>query len=124
MAASATFAAAILLALIAAVHSLLGERRLIGPILMSHDGVLASALARFVLRFGWHMMSVAFLVLAAALASLVLAPESAAAVLLLAVGIGVGGSGLWDAVGSRGRHIGWFPLLLAGACALAAFFAR
>lgn len=124
MAAPATFAAAILLALIAAVHSLLGERRLIGPILMSREGVLASALARFVLRFGWHMMSVAFLVLAAALASLVLAPESAAAVLLLAVGIGVGGSGLWNAVGSRGRHIGWFPLLLAGACALAAFFAR
>jgi hypothetical protein len=45
---------ATLLVLTALIHSVLGERRLIGPLVARRDGILANDLARVILRFAWH----------------------------------------------------------------------
>ncbi|MGD0547799.1 MAG: hypothetical protein ABR991_08205 [Terracidiphilus sp.] len=102
--------AAVLLIFTALVHSLLGERRLIGPLLTRREGVLASGLARFVLRFVWHLLSITWIVLALILVQLVRDPVTARHWAAAATGVAFTGVGLFDAVASRGRHIGW-PLL-------------
>jgi len=101
--------AAILLAITAFAHSLLGERRLIGPLLARREGVLASDLARVVLRFAWHLTSVTWAVLALILVQL--ARDPATARFWAAVGTG------WPSLASAVRrdryswpHVGW-PLL-------------
>jgi hypothetical protein len=102
--------AAGLLVVTALVHSVLGERRLIGPLLSRRDGILASELARFVLRFAWHLTSITWLVLALILVQLVCDPARARFWAVAATGVAFTGVGLLDAVASRGRHLGW-PLL-------------
>ena len=69
--------AAVLLVITAFVHSVLGERRLIGPLLARREGVLASDLARFVLRFVWHLVSVNWAILALILVQLARDPATA-----------------------------------------------
>jgi hypothetical protein len=104
----------------ALVHSLLGERRLIGPLLLERHGPLADDLGRLLLRGVWHFMSVLFLVIAAALWSSLGANDRSATALLAATAIGIGGAGLVDAFASHGRHIGWPMLVLIGAFAATA----
>jgi hypothetical protein len=104
------FTAAVFLIVTAFAHSLLGERRLIGPLLARREGVLASDLARVVLRFAWHLTSVTWMILALILVQLVRAPVTARVWAAASTGVGFIGIGLFDAVASRGRHIGW-PLL-------------
>jgi len=96
----------------ALVHSLLGERRLIGPLLLERHGPLADDLGRLLLR--------GFLVIAAALWSSLGANDRSATALLAATAIGIGGAGLVDAFASHGRHIGWPMLVLIGAFAATA----
>src|SRR3546814_9095455 len=50
------------------VHSVLGTRRLIAPLLQMREGVLSDPLVRNILRFAWHATSVLMLVSAAAVA--------------------------------------------------------
>jgi len=102
--------AAMLLVCTAFLHSVLGERRLIGPLIARRDGILASYLARFVLRFAWHLTSVTWLVLGLILVQLVRDPATARFWAVAATGVAFTGVGLFDAVASRGRHVGW-PLL-------------
>jgi hypothetical protein len=102
--------AAMLLMVTACVHSVLGERRLIGPLVARRDGILASDLARFVLRFAWHLTSVTWLALGLILVQLVRNPATVRVWAVAAIGVAFTGVGLFDAVASRGRHIGW-PLL-------------
>jgi hypothetical protein len=103
---------AALLVLTAIVHSTLGERRLLKPLLAHASGILASSLARFVLRFAWHLTSLSWLVLASILLTLGFQPEHALAGALAATGVAFTTAGIFDAIGSRGRHVGW-PLLTA-----------
>jgi hypothetical protein len=70
--------AALLLIVTSAVHSVVGERRLLGPVLARREGILKSSLARFVLRFAWHITSVAWAVIALILLALVLDPPGPA----------------------------------------------
>ncbi len=112
-----------LLIITALAHSVLGEYRLIMPLLRSHDGILGSQQARFLLRFVWHFMSILFAVIAAALIAHQHSADSGRTVLLLGTAIGVGGAGVCDAVATRGRHIGWPLLVLTGAFALLALWA-
>lgn len=107
-----------LLLITAAVHSVLGERRLIMPLLRSREGVLGVDLARFLLRFVWHFMSILFAIIAVTLMAYQHDAGRGRTVLLLATAIGVGGAGLVDAVATRGRHIGWPLLVLIGISAL------
>ena len=81
-------------------------------------------LARFILPFGWHLMSFMGLVIAAVLFAWAWAPDQARAIGLAMTGVVFTASGLIDAVGSKGQHVGWPPLTLIGLLALAAFFLR
>ena len=104
--------AAVLLIVTAFAHSALGERRLIGPLLARREGILASDLARFILRFAWHLTSVTWAILAPILVQLVRDPATARFWAAAGTGVAFTGIGLFDAVSTRGRHVGW-PLLTA-----------
>jgi hypothetical protein len=119
----ATYLCASFLLLTAAVHSVLGERRLLIPLLRQRDGVLQSELARFLLRAVWHFMSVGFAIISTGLIASVGSQSSAGTALLAATAIGIGGAGVYDAIGSRGQHIGWPLLVLIGILALIALLA-
>jgi len=106
------FTAAVLLIVTAFAHSVLGELKLIGPLLARREGVLASDLARVVLRFAWHLTSVTWMILAMILVQLVREPAMARHWAAGGTGAVFTGAGLFDAVASRGRHVGW-PLLTA-----------
>lgn len=107
---------------LAVAHSILGERWLIGPLTApaTRSGMLArSGYARLVLRFAWHLTSIAFVGLAAPLAVYAFAPVDWTARLMLrlvaATSIAMGGVTL--AI-SRGRHLAWPFFLGAGVAAL------
>jgi len=103
-------------------HSLVGERRLIGPLLGLREGVLQSDLARQVLRFAWHFTSAIGLVLAYALCDAAGNPVGMNRTLVFLAGFVLASAGIFDAVFTRGKHIGWPLLTLAGLSALAALF--
>ena len=101
-----------LLVLTAAIHSLLGEMRLITPLMRERTGVLASGQFRFLLRLTWHLASVLWLALAVILLAAVWRPETVVRVALAVTGGLFLVCGLVDAVATRFRHIGW-PFLTA-----------
>jgi hypothetical protein len=105
------YTAAALLIVTGVVHSALGERRLIVPLLSRREGVLASNLARFILRFAWHLTSVAWAVLALILIQLVHDVAAVRSWAAASTGAVFTGAGLFDLIYSRGRHVGW-PLLM------------
>jgi hypothetical protein len=109
-----------LLVLTGAIHSGLGEKRLITPLLQARPGILASAQARFLLRLTWHGFSVLMGVLALILLALIWRPETVLQTALGATGAVFLISGLVDVVVTRGRHIGWPFLTAIGVLALAA----
>ena len=115
--------AAVLLAITMCVHSVVGQRRLVRPLLDQSEGVMKHPLARFIVPFAWHLTSGIGLVLAAILFAWAWAPDQAKTVGLAATGIVFTAGGLIDCVGSKGKHIGWAPLTLIGLCAFAALFA-
>lgn len=97
----------------ALVHSVLGERRLIQPLLTLDQGVMGVELARRVFHFAWHAMAVLMLISAA----LVVWPETPRGLILL-TGCAWTAVGLFDALYTRGRHIGWPVLTASGVFAL------
>ncbi|MGL3821102.1 hypothetical protein [Sphingopyxis sp. R3-92] len=97
----------------AAVHGFLGEKRLIRPLMMVDQGIMGVDLARRVFRFAWYAMSVLMLVSAA----VVVWPGSPSGLILL-TGIAWTGVGLFDAIYTRGRHIGWPVLTASGIFAI------
>lgn len=105
---------AAIMGITAAAHSILGEKRLIGPLLALDIGVMSSALARSVTRFAWHLTTV--LMLLSAL--LVIWPGSPRPLVVITGGAWLA-AGLTDAIMTRGRHIGWPMLTAAGVLALA-----
>jgi len=112
--------ASLLLVATMGVHSILGQKRLIRPILKQGAGVMQRPLARFILPFGWHLMSFFGLIIAATLFAWAWAPDQARTVGLAMTGLVFTASGLIDAVGSKGQHVGWPPLTLIGLISLAA----
>lgn len=115
---------AIALVATALVHSVLGERRLIGPLLAERHGILRHDLARFLIRAVWHFMTVLFWMLAVTLWGRAGSADRTLTVLLAATAIGIGGAGIADAVGSRGRHIGWPMLVVIGLLAALALLTQ
>ena len=112
--------ASLLLAMTMCVHSAIGQRRLVRPLLDEGVGVMKHPLARFIVPFAWHLTSGIGLVVAAILFAWAWAPDQARMVGLVATGIVFTTSGLIDAIGSKGKHIGWAPLTLIGLSAFAA----
>ena len=120
---TALLTAAALSAAIGIVHSWLGERRLIGPLLdpETRTGMLAhSAFARSVLRFAWHITTIAWIGIGAVFAIFATAPLTAldrSVLVALALTMAVTGAVIFYT--GRGRHWAW-PVFLAIA-ALAAY---
>lgn len=121
----ALWLAAALTAAVGLVHSWLGERWLIGPLLApeTRRGLLgASAFARRTLRFAWHLTTLAWWAIAAIFAVLAPAPLAFPAnriLMILAVAFFL--TGLIVLFASRGRHLAW-PVFLAIAVAAATPF--
>ena len=101
-------------------HSIVGEKRLIGPVMALRAGVLQSDLARQVLRFAWHLMSALGLIVAFLLFQYARNPSTIDPAMIVLIGLILAGSGLFDAIYTRGKHIGWPLLTAAGATTLAA----
>ena len=114
-----TIAAALLVATML-VHSILGQRRLIRPLLDEGTGVMQRPLARFIVPFAWHLTSGIGFVLASVLLAWAWMPDQARTVGLATTGVVFTVSGIGDAIGSKGQHIGWPSLTAIGLCALAA----
>jgi len=102
------------------VHSVMGQRRLVRPLLDEGAGVMRHPLARFIVPFAWHLTSAIGLALAAILFAWAWAPDQARTISLAATGIVFTASGIIDAIGSRAKHIGWAPLALIGLSSLSA----
>ncbi len=112
--------AATLTAITGIIHSWLGERRLIGPLLApeNRSGPLAhSAFARRVLRFAWHLTSLAWWGSAAIFVVLALTPPDAQGRLILAISAAMFLiTGLTCLIAGGVRHIGWpFFFMITGA---------
>lgn len=101
----------------ALVHSVLGEQRLIAPILASETPIMQSALARNVTRFAWHWTSALWLLVAIALA-LSAYDKIASTYLLVAIGAAHVVMGLADAILTRAQHVGWPLITLIGVLTL------
>ena len=101
-------------------HSVVGEKRLIGPVMALRAGVLQSDLARQVLRFAWHLMSALGLIVAFLLFQYARNPSTIDPAMIVLIGLILAGCGLFDAIYTRGKHIGWPLLTAAGATTLAA----
>lgn len=117
---AALTAAAMLLAVTMAVHSVVGQRRLVRPLLDEGHGLMQRPLARFILPFAWHLTSFIGLIVATVLFAFAWAPGAAPTVGMAATTIVFTVAGIWDAFGSKGRHVGWIPLTLIGLAALTA----
>ncbi len=118
MTSAALIIAATLTVAVSIVHSWVGERRLIGPLLAiePRPGVLKSPFLRQVLRHAWHITSLAWTGMAVVLAALAVAPQGEAGRIAI---IGIGVTFLIHGVAilalSRGRHIAWPAFLAIGA---------
>jgi hypothetical protein len=113
-------AASLLLAMTMCVHSIIGQRRLIRPLLQEGAGVMRHPLARFIVPFAWHLTSFIGLIVAAILLAWAWAPDQARTIGLAMTAIVFTASGIADAIGSKGKHVGWPPLTLIGLFSFAA----
>ncbi len=118
--------AAILTVFIGVVHSWLGERRLIGPLLsLEHrSGMLASSIfARNILRFAWHLTTLTWWGIAAILVALSLSPldETGRAILVI-VAVTFGLLGTVTFVAGSGRHLAWIVFLMIAGLSLVPLF--
>ncbi len=107
-------AAAVLTVLVAATHSLLGEKMIFG------GAAELPSTFRGILRATWHATSLLGLALAAVMLSHGLAGEPPPNAVRLSTAAAMGLSALAVLVWTGGRHPGWIALGLVGAlCALA-----
>ena len=91
----------------------LAKLLLMGPLLTLDTGIMGVDLARRVFRLAWHALSLLMLVSAAS----VVWPGTPRGLILL-IGAAWLTTGLFDAIYTRGRHIGWPFLAASGAFAL------
>jgi hypothetical protein len=121
---------AMLMVITALVHSIVGEKKLIKPILDLRElqqvlvlgeenkpHIMKRRQPRRVLRFAWHITSV-LMVLSALL---VIWPDVPLALIAITGAIWLI-AGIVDAIYTKGKHIGWPLLTAAGALALAAVY--
>ncbi len=96
------------------MHSILGGRRLIEPILaMNGLPVILGDIAhtKLTLRAGWHLLSLMWWGIAAMLAYLHFSTDAAGEVFLWIVSILFGVSGAIALIFSRGAHLSWIFFL-------------
>jgi hypothetical protein len=93
-------------------HSIVGEKRLIGPLLTLNIDLLSGYRSNLV-RFAWHFTSLLMIVTA-----LLVAWPGTPAPLIQITGAMWLIAGVGDAILTRGKHIGWPLLSAAGILAL------
>ena len=113
-------AAALLTLVTAFTHSYFGERRLVGPLVTSNDGVMSRKLAKQVVRFAWHLTSILWIGQTLLLLRAALIPGYFDPMLIGGIGAVHVAVGLFDAVVTRGKHIGWSMLTAIGVFSLLA----
>jgi hypothetical protein len=110
---------AVVAVFIAVVHSSLGERRVFGPLFLMDNLPLLRrdrAFTRAILRWAWHLTSLAWVGFAAVLWMLSSGEPPSRAMLGRIVALVFGLSGAIAGVSTRGRHIAW-PLFMVVALA-------
>lgn len=110
--------AAILALATVLVHSIVGEKRLIGPLITAGDGVMQKDLAKQVIRFAWHFTSILGLIAVYILAMAAYDFAAADVTLLAVTGSAFLIAGIYDAIVTKGKHIGWPMLAAVGALTL------
>ena len=95
-------------------HSYFGERRLIGPLVAASAGIMSRTLAKQVVRFAWHLTTMLWVGQALLLLREANAPSSLDRALVGGIGVSNIVAGLFDAVFTRGKHIGWQLLTAIG----------
>lgn len=116
------YVAAVLLAILAIAHSIIGEVRLIRSLAARDDLPTLYGTTRFTgatLRFAWHVTSVLGLGLAAVIAEIALGVSPA--VLASTIGWTLIACGVLPLVFTRGRHLAWAVFFAAGALCLIPF---
>jgi hypothetical protein len=117
----ALYAATALIVIVGTVHSWLGEVKIIGPLLAIEPrlGPLKSTFARKIIRFAWHITTLAWFGLALVLVALLPAPfGSQGRMVLLAIAATFFISGLISLIISKGRHVAWPLFFLIAALVL------
>jgi len=118
--------AAVLTVAVGLVHSVLGEWRLIGPLLdpLHRQGILAkSTFARSILRFAWHLTTIAWWGFAVVLAGLATAPiDPAVRMTLIVIATTFLLTGILILVVSRAHHLAWPVFLAISALSVAPLF--
>ena len=119
---AALYLAAVLVLLVGAAHSYLGERYLLMPLFRGDDLPRVLGSREFTvrtLRFAWHVTTVAWLGLAAILVMLAHPPLTPARI-GLAIGVTFLAHFAIALLGSRGRHLSWIVFLAIGVLAIVA----
>lgn len=114
------YTAAVLIALLGLAHSVLGERYILIRLFRRDLPRLFGGpeFTRQTLRFAWHLTTVLAWTLAVLLVQL--AEAQPPSWLLRSIGGGLLLSGLLPLVFTRGRHLAWVVLFIAGGLCLAA----
>jgi len=123
MTSTSLVAAAVLTVAVSLVHSWLGERRLIGPLLAvePRPAALKGGFPRNVLRFAWHITSLAWIGMAGMMVALAQGPLNGPGRLAsLAVGVTFLVHAALVLGMSRGRHLAWPVFLVIGLLCLMA----
>jgi hypothetical protein len=103
---------AAVMALTAIAHSIVGEKRLIGPLLALNIDLLSGYRSNLV-RFAWHFTSLLMI-----LSALIVAWPGTPNPLIQITGAMWLIAGVGDAILTRGKHVGWPLLSTAGLLAL------
>jgi hypothetical protein len=109
-------AAGILSAVLGILHSLLGEKLLLGPIFRRGDlpKLLGSTdFARRTLRFAWHLTTVLLVAIGAVITALSLSPlEAQSAWVARALAVAFAACSLLSLIAARARHFSWWVFLV------------
>jgi predicted anti-sigma-YlaC factor YlaD len=107
------YVSAILMVATAVIHSVAGEKRIIGPLLARGKDGIPSGQSRRIMRSAWHLTS-AFMVTNAAVVAWPGTPNG----LIIIIGAFWLLVGAFSLIASRGKHVGWPTLTAAGVTAL------
>ena len=115
--------AAALTVFVGIVHSWLGEVKIVAPLVagpIRAPLMEKSAFARGVVRFAWHITTIAWWGFAAILAAFAIGPLGGHdRIVLAAISATFVVSGLLTLISSRGRHLAWPIFLAIGGLSLA-----
>jgi len=105
---------------LAGLHSYIGETRLLQQLLAKSDlPVLQGSVdyTKAIIRWAWHLTSVAWLGLAAIFIGLIQVSSQERQIFGIVLAGVLGLSGIIAFMASRGRHLAWVFFLIAAICA-------